>query len=192
MRISGGSAKGRRTATKKQLLGSPRKGRIRPTRAKVREALFDILRHSIGGSTFVDLYAGTGTVGLESLSRGAVRAVFIEPDPVMTEIIKRNAQEFGFSERAYFFPGRADEFLQRAASAHEHYDILFLDPPYHSDELERILPVIGRTDVLSTDGVVVVEHYFKKKLPDQFGFLRMQKCYRYGDTVLTFYKRALA
>lgn len=190
MKISGGSARGRRTARKLDV-GARRGGKLRPTSAKVREALFDILRGRIEGATFVDLYAGTGTVGLESLSRGAAKAVFIDPDPVLTEAIERDARDFAFSERARIIRGTAEEFLERASSAHERYDIFFIDPPYHSQEIERVLPIIGRSDIMPGDGIIVVEHYFKKKLPDRVGFLRMQRIYRYGDTMLTLYRRTV-
>lgn len=190
MRISAGSAKGRRTATKKLFAKGPGGERLRPTSSKVREALFDILRDSVEGATFVDLYAGTGTVGFESLSRGAAKAVFIEPDPAMIQTMKRNAHDFGFSEKVQIVQGRADEFLTKAASVHEKYDIFFLDPPYQSDEIEEVLPLLGRKELLQEDGIVIVEHFFKKKLPKHEGFLKMHKNYRYGDTMLTLYKKA--
>jgi 16S rRNA (guanine(966)-N(2))-methyltransferase RsmD len=192
MRISGGSAKGRRTATGKIFTRVAKGERLRPTSAKVREALFDILRNSIEGATFVDLYAGTGTVGFESLSRGSAKAVFVEPEPEMTAIMKRNADDFGFSEKVQIIRGRAEEFLARAASAREQYDIYYIDPPYQSDEIEKILPVIGKEDLLKADGIVIVEHFFKKDLPQQIGSLVLHKRYRYGDTMLTLYRRASA
>jgi 16S rRNA (guanine966-N2)-methyltransferase len=191
MRISGGSAKGRRTATKKLFARASPGERLRPTSAKVREALFDILRNRVEGATFVDLYAGTGTVGFESLSRGAARAVFIESDPAMIESMRRNARDFGFSEKAEIIRGRADEFLREAASVHEQYDIFFLDPPYQSEEIEKALPMLGEEELLKTEGIIIVEHFFKKKLPQQAGFLKLHKNYRYGDTMLTLYKKAV-
>jgi len=190
MRISAGSAKGRRTATKKDFARGPGGERLRPTSSKVREALFDILRNRVEGATFVDLYAGTGTVGFESLSRGAAKAVFIEPDPSMIQTMERNARDWGFSEKAEIMRGRADEFLTKAASDHEKYDIFFIDPPYQSAEIEKVLPILGREELLHEDGIVIVEHFFKKELPEQEGFLKMHKNYRYGDTMLTLYKKA--
>jgi 16S rRNA (guanine(966)-N(2))-methyltransferase RsmD len=191
MRISGGSAKGRRTATRQLFARASQGERLRPTSAKVREALFDILRNCIEGATFVDLYAGTGTVGFESLSRGAGKAVFIEPDPAMIEMMRANARDFGFSEKVQIVRGRADEFLRKAASIYEQYDIIYLDPPYHSEEIEKVLPVIGEEELLKTDGIVVIEHFFKKKLPERAGYLELHRRYRYGDTMLTLYRKAL-
>ena len=188
MRISGGSAKGRRTAAKKLFAGASMGERLRPTSAKVREALFDILRDRVYGAAFVDLYAGTGTVGLEALSRGAKKVAFIEPDPALNEIIRHNAEHFGFFENAEIVRGRAEEFLKKAASVHEQFDVIFLDPPYQSEEIEKVLPVIGEEELLMEDGVVVVEHFFKKNLPERAGTLELHTRYRYGDTMLTLYR----
>src|SRR4030066_2229328 len=113
MKISGGLEKGRQTATKR-LFSKLSKGReLRPTTSKVREALFDIIMDKIEGAVFVDLYAGTGTVGLEALSRGAGKAIFVEPNELRFRKIRKNADEFGFRERALVFKGRAYEFLKR-------------------------------------------------------------------------------
>lgn len=190
MRILGGLVKGRRTAKKSLLITrySLQEG-FRPTSSKVREALFDIIRDKIKGSSFVDLYAGTGTVGLEALSRGADKAIFVEPSVSRIRAIKENAERFGFHERAVVIKGRAYEFLREASNEKQSFDIFFLDPPYYSDEIMKTLPMIGEGRLLNEGGVVIVEHFFKKKLPDVAGKLKILKSYRYGDTMLTFYKR---
>jgi 16S rRNA G966 N2-methylase RsmD len=108
----------------------------------------------------------------------------------MIQTMERNAHDFGFSEKAEIMWGRADEFLTKAASDHEKYDIFFIDPPYQSAEIEKVLPILGREELLHEDGIVIVEHFFKKELPEQEGFLKMHKNYRYGDTILTLYKKA--
>lgn len=189
MRISGGTAKGRRTATQKLLAKTPAGERLRPTSAKVREALFDILRTEIEGSSFVDLYAGSGTVGLEALSRGAGQTVFVEPDALRLGTIKRNADEFGFHEKVLVFKGKAEEFLRRIPAGKESFDIFFVDPPYDSEEIEKILPMIDKKNLLRNDGIIIVEHFFKKKLPEAVGKLKVERSYRYGDTMLTLYKK---
>lgn len=189
MRISGGTAKGRRTAAHRLLAGKSAGERLRPTSSKVREALFDILRKRIEGSRFLDLFAGTGTVGLEALSRGAGKAFFVEPDETRIRAIRKIVGELGFQRRAVVVKGRAHAFLMKMSAEHERFDILFLDPPYHSEELEKILPVIGNEGLLHEGGVVVVEHFFKREMPEEAGHLRRERSYRYGDTVLTLYKR---
>lgn len=191
MRISGGSVKGRRTATRRLLVTTQRTRRFRPTSSKVREALFDILRDAVRDRTFVDLYAGTGTVGFEAISRGAAKAVFVEADRILVEHMRRVAADIGCSERVQIFHGRAETFISQSAASGHRYAILYLDPPYQSDELERILPLLGETDVLEDDGVVVVEHFVKKTLPERFGAWSVRKRYRYGDTALTVYRRTV-
>jgi 16S rRNA (guanine(966)-N(2))-methyltransferase RsmD len=190
MRISGGIAKGRRTAAKKLLKVTAEGERLRPTSSKVREALFDIVRSRIEGARFVDLYAGTGTIGLEALSRGAREAVFIEPDARRTASIRKNLIDFGFDAQALVVHGTAEQFLQKASARTDTFDIFFVDPPYQTDEIEKVLPLIGQDRFVSEDGVVIVEHFFKRDLPLRAGKLSIAKTYRYGDTMLTLYRKA--
>jgi 16S rRNA (guanine966-N2)-methyltransferase len=189
MRISGGTAKGRRTATKSLLTKNSEGERLRPTSSKVREALFDILRNKIEGASFVDLYAGTGTVGLEALSRGTGRSVFVEPDELRIRTIKNNVLRLGFLEQALVAKGRAYEFLQKASVENESFDIFFIDPPYDSEEIEKVLPLLGEEGLVNEDGVVIVEHFFKRQVPEKAGRLKIKRSYRYGDTMLTLYRK---
>jgi 16S rRNA (guanine966-N2)-methyltransferase len=189
MRISAGVAKGRRTVTGKQLRREPSGEQLRPTSSKVREALFDIARNKLDGAHFVDLYAGTGTVGLEALSRGAGHTVFVEPDSYRAEMIQKSIENLGFTGNADVRKTNAEKFLEKAAYDKNRFDILFIDPPYHSDELEKILPIIGRSEILNEQGIVIVEHFSKKKLPHSEGRLKMIKQYRYGDTMLSLYRK---
>jgi 16S rRNA (guanine(966)-N(2))-methyltransferase RsmD len=191
MRISGGIAKGRRTATKGLLSKTSDGENLRPTSSKVREALFDIIRNEIDGASFVDLYAGTGTVGFEALSRGASRAIFVEPNDLRAITIKKNADEFGFREKAQVVKNRAHEFLEKSSSKKEIFDIFFVDPPYHSEEIKKVLPMIGEKGLLNKSGVVIVEHFFKREMPETAGELKIDRSYRYGDTMLTFYRKSV-
>ncbi|MBE0427114.1 MAG: 16S rRNA (guanine(966)-N(2))-methyltransferase RsmD [Nitrospirae bacterium] len=189
MRISGGIVKGRRTATQKLLKKTSTIERLRPTSSKVREAIFDILRNKIEGSRFVDLYAGTGTVGFEALSRGSSRAVFVEMDKLLVEEIKKNICKFGFEEKAQVINTTAEEFLKKAFVIKEIFDIFFVDPPYYSEEIEKVLPLIGEKGLLNENGLIIVEHFFKKRVTENLDNLKIHRSYRYGDTMLTFYKR---
>ena len=191
MRISGGLAKGRRIVTKKYFSKASDEEQLRPTSSKVREALFDIIRNEIDGASFVDLYAGTGTVGFEALSRGASRAIFVEPNDLRAITIKRNADEFGFREKAQVVKSRAHEFLEKSSSKKEIFDIFFVDPPYHSEEIKKVLPMIGEKGLLNKSGVVIVEHFFKREMPETAGELKIDRSYRYGDTMLTFYRKSV-
>jgi len=185
MRISAGIAKGRRTATKKLLSQTSKGKQLRPTSSKVREALFDIIRNRINNAFFADLYAGTGTVGLEALSRGAKKAVFIEQSYARVRTIKENITKLGFQGRADVIKGRSCHFVARYSG--ESVDICFVDPPYGSDEIDRVLPLIGEKGFLHQQGIIIVEHFFKKKVPEKTGNIIMKKSYRYGDTMLTVY-----
>jgi 16S rRNA (guanine(966)-N(2))-methyltransferase RsmD len=189
MRISAGTAKGRPTATQRLLKRTSDGERLRPTSSKVREAIFDILRGRIEGAGFVDLYAGTGTVGLEALSRGAGSAVFVEPDEFRGNAIAGNLSRFGFEHSAVVIKGRAEEFLARAAERNERYDIFFVDPPYNSDEIEKIVPMIDEMGLLNDDGIVLIEHFFKREFSETIGSLKIHKRYRYGDTMLSLYRK---
>lgn len=185
MRISGGLAKGRKI----KLVHGPEP--LRPTPAKVREALFDILRKKIEGATFVDLYAGTGAIGIEALSRGALKAIFVEDNRFRVEEIRRLVRAFGFTEKSMIIAEKARLFLEDASRRNEKFDIIFLDPPYHTEEIENVLSDLGEMDLLETGGVVVAEHFIKRKLPAVSGRLQLIKNYTYGDTVLSVYSRSI-
>jgi 16S rRNA (guanine(966)-N(2))-methyltransferase RsmD len=189
MRISGGLAKGRRTAPKRLISKVSGYDELRPTSSKVREALFDIMKDRIKGACFVDLYAGTGTVGLEALSRGAGKSIFVETNRIRAKMIRESALRFGFGDKAVVVEARAFEFLKRASAEKKKFDILFLDPPYFSEEIPKTLPLIGERELLEEGGTVIVEHFFKRKLPERVGELIMIRSYRYGDTILTIYRK---
>lgn len=187
MRISGGVAKGRRVAVRKAFSRDTGSDELRPTSAKVREALFDILRNDLQDSLFLDLYAGTGAVGLEALSRGARKVVFVESGALRVRIIEQLLSEFNFAGRGRTVRSQACDFLKKSASREERYDIIFLDPPYSSGELMLVLPLIGKGGLLKENGKLVVEHFYKLSLPDRIERLVKIKNYRYGDTELSLY-----
>ena len=186
MRISGGSAKGRKVGLKKAFSKKEEGADLRPTSAKVRKAVFDILQQRIVGARFLDLYAGTGAVGIEALSRGAESAVFVEEDPLRVKVIREFVEKFGFGDKASVVGDKASVFLKKNESL---FDIIFVDPPYASDELEGVLPLIAEKGAVSERGIVVAEHPSKKGLPPEAGDLVMRKTYKYGDTSLTVYRR---
>lgn len=188
MRISGGSAKGRRVGFRKAFSRSEEGDELRPTSSKVREAFFDIVRKELPGSVFLDLYAGTGGMGIEALSRGAAEAVLVESNALRVGMIRHLLSEFGLEDRGRAVHAKAFDFAMREIQKGRRYDIVFLDPPYYSEELMKILPLIGGGEIVRECGLVVAEHFFKTKLPEGIGRLRLLKGYKYGDTVLTVYK----
>ena len=184
MRISGGTAKGRKVGIKKAFLRREDGDELRPTPAKVREAVFNILSGRIEGSAFLDLYAGTGAVGLEALSRGAGRVVFVEENHLRVNIIKEFVDRFGFREKTLVVKARVQDFLRKNE---ERFSVIFLDPPYASEETMRIVSLIDELGTSDEGGIVIAEHSSKRELGEQAGALALKKKYKYGDTSLSLY-----
>ncbi len=188
MRISSGALRGRMIGTRKAFSG--KKGdELRPTSAKVREALFDILRREIEDASFLDLYAGTGTVGFEALSRGAATCCFVENSPVRFRTITEFIKKLGLQERAEAHRTEALRFLEKASHSGVSFDIIFADPPYSSGEVETVLPFIDCHDILKSGGCLVIEHPSKTVPSFSARSLRHVKKYKYGDTMLTLYRK---
>ncbi len=183
MKISSGAVKGRK------IQYAPGKSPLRPTSSKVRESLFNIIRGKIPYARFLDLYAGTGAVGLEAFSRGASEVVFVEISRKYTAGIQQTIKKCAFpSEDVQVFNKKSLSFIAWAVENVSSFDIIFLDPPYHTDEILYALSVIGKSHILRKEGIVIAEHFAKRQLPERFGNLHRIKDYRYGDTVLSFYK----
>ncbi len=161
--------------------------RIRPTSNKVREALFNILREKIINACFLDLYAGTGAVGIAALKEGASEVVFVESVRSYAVAIEALLKKLDFAGEASTITKKALPYIDWAEAGGVSFDIIFLDPPYHTDEIMSALTVIGKSRILAQDGIVIAEHFVKKLLPDRFNTLSKIKDYNYGDTVLSFY-----
>jgi len=162
---------------------------LRPTTGKVRESLFNIVRERIKDARFLDLYAGTGMIGIEALKQGASEAVFVEAGKKSVQGITEAISRSRFSDRARVTCQKAVSFIEWAGANEGAFDIIFLDPPYHTDEIMIVLSAIDRAPVLNEGGVVVAEHFAKRVLPERFGSLRKRKDYIYGDSVLSIYER---
>jgi 16S rRNA (guanine(966)-N(2))-methyltransferase RsmD len=180
-RIIGGTGKGRR-------LRSPRGEATRPTGARVRQTLFDILAPRLPGCRFLDAFAGSGSVGLEALSRGASRVVLVERGREALEVARANAQALaGRGGDVQVFHQDARVALAALADAGARFDVVFLDPPYDSDLYEPMLDLSAL--VLERGGLVVAEHFHKRGLPETIGALARTRSVRIGDHRLTFYAR---
>lgn len=160
---------------------------LRPTTGKVREALFDILRQRIDKTCFLDLYAGTGAVGIEALKEGAAEVVFVESSKESIKRVSELVQKAGFAEETRIITKKVLPFIQWADGNKLTFDIIFLDPPYHTDEVVSALSAIGKSHILDKKGVVIAEHFKKRELPVRFGKLYKLRDYRYGDSVLSLY-----
>ena len=181
MRLTGGLNGGRR-------LIAPRGRQTRPTAAKVREAIFNILGPPPEGNV-LDLYAGTGALGLEALSRGATSAVFVEREHAPLTALRRNIKELGFEDRASVVAADVRSGLRRlaASGAPERFSWVFLDPPYVK-ETEGVLAELSGSDLLTSCAVVVLEHDRRNRPPESVGNLFLTERRQYGDTELSFFR----
>ena len=179
-RIIGGAGKGRR-------LEAPGGDSTRPTGARVRQTLFDILAPVIPGCRFLDAFAGGGGVGLEALSRGAKTVVLVDESRAAVEAIRRNAALVPAGSAAEVFRQDALAALSAFRARGLRFDVVYLDPPYASDLYEAALPLAA--EVLAEDGVIVAEHFHKRGLPERIGTLVSARSVRVGDHRLTFFRR---
>ena len=181
MRVITGTARGRRLL---ELEGSE----TRPTTDRVKEGLFSALQFDIEGAKVLDLFAGTGQLGIECLSRGAESAVFVELRKDAAGIVKKNLALTGLADRGTVINGNARDFVTRTS---ERFDLVFLDPPYASGLLEEILERITAPgfDILRPYGIIVAEHPAEKTLPVLPPPYRLLRTYRYGKIAVTLFRR---
>ena len=178
MRVITGSARGRRL---KELEGME----TRPTTDRVKEGLFSALQFDIEGRRVLDLFAGTGQLGIECLSRGAASAVFVERRPDAVQLIRENLRTTELQDRARVVAGEAMAFLEGG----EKFDLVFLDPPYQSGLLEQALDRLTRFDILNPHGIIVAEHPAERRLPPLPPPYRLRRTYRYGKIAVSLYRR---
>ncbi|NLI80743.1 MAG: 16S rRNA (guanine(966)-N(2))-methyltransferase RsmD [Deltaproteobacteria bacterium] len=178
MRIVAGEFRGRR-------LDSPRTRKIRPTPDRVREALFSMLAQELPGAKVLDLFAGTGALGLEALSRGAAFSVFVDNDPEALRLIYSNIRRCGVEVRTRVIAAPAEAALSLMADEGSVFDLIFMDPPYGKGHLETLLPQLHRIAGAAT--LVIAEHHTKDILPPTCGIWLRFKQRFYGDTAISIY-----
>lgn len=167
---------------------------LRPTSDRLRETLFNVLGPDVKGARFLDLFAGTGAIGIEALSRGAAEVVFIENHPPAAILIRHNLESLGVRSGASVLAVDALRGLEMLASRKKGgepgFDYVFLDPPYAAaEDYARVLRFFGSADLLAPDGIVVAEHRRKFALLEKAGALRRVRVLRQGDAALSFYGR---
>ena len=181
-RIIAGSNKGRR-------LKAPKGLAIRPTGARVRQTLFDILTPRLPGCRFLDAFAGSGGIGLEALSRGAGRVVMVDSSAAAVAAVRENLEALGGEGgRVQVFRQDARIALAALADSGVRFDVVYLDPPYGSGLYEPVLAQLTETRLLEEDGVAVAEHFHKTPLPETIGSLFRYRQVRVGDHCLSFYR----
>ena len=180
MRVIAGSHRGRK-------LSGPQGTALRPTSDKVREAIFSILGAHVPGGRFLDLYAGTGAVGIEALSRGAAAVTFVESDPTAVQLLQKNLQTCQLLKHAQIQVERTSAFLDQKDCWDGPYDVLFADPPYAAlDEID-ILIHAWKPGLLSEHAAVMIEQDSRAALPTSIDHATLIRRYQYGDTALYLY-----
>ena len=164
---------------------------IRPTSDRLRETLFNVLAPRIEGASFLDLYAGSGAVGIEALSRGAARAVLVEDAPAPLAAMRANLANLGLRENVRILAGSVSAYLRRMRLGTPHvFDVIFLDPPWDAaNEYESTLGLLGggSAPLLAPGALVIAEHRCKQQLEDRCGRLRRTRLLEQGDAALSFY-----
>lgn len=177
MRVIAGEYKGRK-------LQAPRNNDVRPTTDKVKEAMFSILMPYLEGASCLDLFAGTGGLGLEALSRGAEYCLFCDRERESIALVKENIRLCQAEKKSRVIFG---DYMKALEKADRKFDIIILDPPYSSGIYEKCLTSIDKLDLLTDEGIIIAEHEKYADLPESTGNLVMLKEKRYGKTLLTLY-----
>ena len=179
MRVITGKARGVQLKT-------PEGMTTRPTTDRVKEALFSIINFDIPGAMVLDLFGGTGQLGIEALSRGAASAVFVDAGEPACKLIRENLKRAKMESQGRVIRSDYLDYLKRCR---EKFDIIFLDPPYAEVFLENALKRITEIDILQTNGIIVTERPLGKEIPWEFEGYSRSKDYKYGKTLLTIYRK---
>lgn len=183
MRIVAGTAKGR------ALLGPKDAKTTRPTADRVRETLFNVLGQFLDGERVLDLYAGTGALAFEALSRGASHAVLVDKDREALGLCRANAKGLGFEAQVEILPIPVEKALEKLGRAEGRFELIFADPPYASKAVPLVLERAG--PLLTAEGTLLVEHGKDEAAPERHGELLRFDQRKFGDTLVSLYRREL-
>lgn len=181
MRVITGSAKGRPLKALKDRS-------VRPTSDRVKESLFNIIGSRVVDADFLDLFAGSGSVGIEALSRGARSCVFVELQTAHLRVVAENLQTTGLRDRAELIRRDARAALKDLGNRGRRFDLIFVDPPYGQELVPQSLALIDDCGVLAEGGWVICEHHGKDQVPDAAGGLHRFREVVFGETVLSIYR----
>jgi 16S rRNA (guanine(966)-N(2))-methyltransferase RsmD len=181
LRVISGSAKGHGLKTIKG-------DATRPTSDKVKGAVYNIIAAHIDGSAVLDMFAGTGSMGIEALSRGASSAVFFDKSMQCCRIIKENLEHTKLTEKALVFNMDYASGINKMQLEGRKFDIIIMDPPYNKNFIQEALKLLTKNDIIVDDGIIIAEHSVLDKLPESCGKLKIIDTRKYGDTMITIYK----
>lgn len=179
MRVIAGKAKGTQLKTPDGML-------TRPTTDRVKEALFSIIQFELPGAEVLDLFGGTGQLGIEAISRGAKRAVFVDSRREACQLIRENVKKARMEGECQVVQSDYLEYLNRCR---EQFHMIFLDPPYAEVFLENAIKRITEIDILRSGGIIIAERPLGKELPWEFDGYTRSKDYKYGKIILTIYRK---
>jgi 16S rRNA (guanine966-N2)-methyltransferase len=181
LRVISGMAKGHKLKT---LKGNS----TRPTSDRVKESLFNIISPYIMDNDVLDLFAGTGSLGIEALSRGARFAAFVDKSTACASVIKENLEHTKFLDKSLVITGEVESSLLRLSREGRKFGIIFVDPPYNKEFIGQTLNSILQNNIMKPDGIVVAERDIEDEIPEEMGSLKLVRNQKYGDTILSFYK----
>jgi 16S rRNA (guanine(966)-N(2))-methyltransferase RsmD len=179
MRIISGTSKGRKLVT-------PRSQSLRPTSDRVKESIFNILQDEIVGKVVLDLFAGTGNLGIEALSRGAKKTIFVEKGRQALRLIQRNLTQFGLEERSEILPKDANRAIGILKQKGESFDLILMDPPYEKGLIQRTLMKLNSYPIYHKDSILVIEHDRREPLSTVMDGWNLIRQRRIGDTLISF------
>jgi len=179
MRIISGTSKGRKLVT-------PRSQSLRPTSDRVKESIFNILQDEIVGKVVLDLFAGTGNLGIEALSRGAKKTIFVEKGRQALRLIQRNLTQFGLEERSEILPKDANRAIGILKQKGESFDLILMDPPYQKGLIQKTLMKLNSHQIYHKDSILVIEHNRREPLSTVMDGWNLIRQRRIGDTLISF------
>ena len=184
MRIIGGELKGR-------IIKSPQRGQgyVRPVQDKIKGAIFNILQDKVVGANVLDLFAGSGAFGFESLSRGAQQVLFVESDWKLVHLLEENLRLLGLEERGLVLHDNVMDVIEDLGITEKMFDLIFSDPPYGQGLAKLSLLRAVECAIVSESGFLVTESHKKEELPEVIGNLVLWKRRLYGGTAVSFYRR---
>jgi 16S rRNA (guanine966-N2)-methyltransferase len=184
MRIIGGALKGKKLCPLRGL-------KIRPTTDYQRESIFNILSNRVEGAVVLDLFAGTGSLGMEALSRGATSAVFVDNHRLAMKIMARNFSICALEDRVLQLKKDIIRGLGFLKATDQSFDLVFMDPPYDKGFVERTLCLLDRCECIAENACIVIEHSYREALPRKVARFEQSKARQHGNTLVSFYEFVL-